>query len=215
MKKDKAVILLSGGLDSAVAAYWAKEHFKEAICLSIRYGQRHNKEVFFANGFSTKMGSPWCLKRLDLSNISKSALITPMEDVNKKVRGLPSSFVPGRNLFMLTIAGVLCYQHKIHNIVGGWNIVDYGGYPDCRPVFLKAAELALTTALAWRIHIHAPLVLMNKKHIIEEGIRLKVPFELTWSCYEGRSKPCGKCNACKNRAKGFKALKMEDPLLKG
>ena len=214
--KPKCVVLLSGGMDSAVAAYWAKERFGQGIALSIWYGQRHKKEIDFSKKLAEKLQFPFTIRTFDLQGIcGDSALVDAHGSVNKRFRGLPASFVPGRNLFMLTIAGVLAYQERINYIVGGWNIVDYGGYPDCRPEFLSQAEITLTKAMNYPIKIHKPVLYMNKRQILEYGLELEVPFQLTWSCYEGKAKPCGKCDACKNRAKGFRELKIKDPLLEG
>lgn len=217
--KPKCVVLLSGGMDSTVAAYWAKKKFKDGVTLFIWYDQRHyKKEIESAIQISRLLNWSFGQKSLVFDEFSSSALTNSLRNINEKVRKLPASFVPGRNLFFITAIAAFCYTRKISNIVGGWNAVDWSGYPDCRPNFLRAAETAINTALGLEkkpylyINIRAPLVGMNKAQIIQLGTKLNVPFEHTWSCYEGRDKPCGKCGACKQRAKGFREAGLEDPL---
>ena len=219
--KPKCIVLLSGGMDSAVALYWARKTFKTGIGLGIYYGQRHMKELDSSRALCKEVGWTFIEKELLLDPICESALTTDSLSLNYKKRGLPASFVPGRNLFFLTVAGVIAYNERFHHIVGGWNAVDFGGYPDCRENFLSVTTQALNEAFGltkkdWitgQMHIHRPLVHKTKQEIVEMGLELDVPFGLTWSCYEGGEKPCGKCNACKVRAKGFKQAGVVDPLL--
>lgn len=216
--KPKCIVLLSGGMDSAVALYWARKNFKTGIGLGIFYGQRHDKELNSSQALCEQIGWPYIEKELLLNSVCESALTTNSLSLNFKKRGLLASFVPGRNLFFLTLAGVVAYNERFRHIVGGWNAIDYGGYPDCREGFLSEMQMTLNEALGFagtkrKIWIHRPLVYNTKKEIVQMGVELKVPFEQTWSCYEGGKKPCGKCNACKVRAKGFKQAGVKDPLL--
>jgi 7-cyano-7-deazaguanine synthase len=103
---------------------------------------------------------------------------------------------------------------KAKHIVGGWNIIDFGGYPDCRPVFLSFMQDALRTGMEYEVTIHGPLLSLTKAGIIKLGLSLKVPFEKTWSCYKGEEKPCHQCDSCKHRDKGFKEVGFKDPLEK-
>jgi 7-cyano-7-deazaguanine synthase len=119
---------------------------------------------------------------------------------------------------MLSVAAGIAYTSQTYNIVGGWNAVDYVGYPDCRETFLEAMEGALNHALGTtrginHLHIHSPLIHLSKSEIISYGIALKVPFELTWSCYSGGDTPCGVCDSCKIRQEGFATVGVEDPAL--
>ena len=209
----KAIILLSGGLDSAVAGAWAKKEWhKDCLALCFSYEQRHTKEILCSTRLADYFGWPW--KLLNIVIPAQSALTDKTKDVNQQVRGLPASFVPGRNLIFLSYAASVAYHHEASNIVGAWNSIDYSGYPDCRPEFLQAAEIAINYALGTdRLCIHRPLIQMAKVDIIQLGQKLKVPFEMTWSCYEGWDKPCGVCGSCKFRTKGFEEAGIKDPLL--
>jgi len=213
--KMKAIILLSGGLDSAVAAAWAKREWHEdCLALCFNYGQRHTKEIHCSRRLAEYFG--WPHQLLTIKIPSQSALTDKAKDVNQTVRGLPASFVPGRNLIFLSYAASVAYHHEVSNIVGGWNFIDYPGYPDCRPEFLQATEVAINRALGYpeyTLRLHGPLISLNKKEIIQLGQKLKVPFEMTWSCYQGWDKPCGVCGSCKFRTKGFEEAGIKDPLL--
>jgi len=211
----KAIILLSGGLDSAVAGAWAKKEWGEdCLALCFDYGQRHDKEIGYSRRLADYFGWPWHYWKIEIP--AQSALTDKVKDVNQTVRGLPASFVPGRNLIFLSYAVSVAYHHEALHIVGGWNQVDYSGYPDCRSEFLVETEAVLNLALGYSEHtlcLHRPLIDRDKKQIISMGQELKVPFEMTWSCYEGWDKPCGVCGSCLFRAKGFKEAGIKDPLL--
>jgi len=213
--KMKAIILLSGGLDSAVAGAWAKKEWGEdCLALCFNYRQRHNKEIRCSQNLAAYFGWPWHL--LDIVIPAQSALTDPGKDVNQTKRGLPASFVPGRNLIFLSYAASVAYHFEATEIVGGWNYIDYSGYPDCRPWFLQDAEMAINSALGLTIPgivVQAPLIDLDKKGIILMGKELSVPFKMTWSCYEGWEKPCGVCGSCLFRAKGFEEAGFKDPLL--
>jgi 7-cyano-7-deazaguanine synthase len=208
----KAIILLSGGLDSAVAAAWAKKHWdRECVALSFWYEQRHVKELECASKLSRYYG--WRHRGIDVHIPAKSALIGAGGDVNEMVKGLPASFVPGRNMIFLGLAASLAYTLEVDNIVGGWNHIDYSGYPDCRPEFLTSMQDTINFALGFdyqKVTIQAPLIALNKKEIILMGHELKVPFGMTWSCYEGKTRPCGVCGSCQYRQKGFLEAGIED-----
>lgn len=209
----KAIILLSGGLDSAVAAAWAKKEWDyDCLAICFNYSQRHHKEIGYSKRLADYFGWPWKFLAIDIP--AQSALTDQKKDVNQIVKGLPASFVPGRNLIFLSYAASVAYHFEASYIVGGWNWRDYSGYPDCRPEFLQAAEIAINYALGSdRLYVRRPLIQMAKVDIIQLGQRLKVPFEMTWSCYEGWEKPCGVCGSCKFRAKGFEEAGIQDPLL--
>ena len=211
----KAIILLSGGLDSAVAGAWAKKEWgQDCLALCFQYGQRHGKEVSQSHILADYFGWPWRLLTIEIP--AQSALTDLGKDVNQQVKGLPASFVPGRNLIFLSYAASVAYHFEALNIVGGWNSIDYSGYPDCRLEFLEDTELVINSSLGYdfqSLMVRKPLIELNKKEIIQMGQELQVPFEMTWSCYEGWDKPCGICGSCLFRAKGFEEAGIKDPLL--
>ena len=211
--KPKHIILLSGGMDSAVAGCMVAESKGKALAISFDYGQRHKKELVYAEAFAKEMGWDWKVFQMPIGQFSNNALTNPKKSINKTYRCLPATFVPGRNLFFLTAAGAIAYSLRLTEVTGGWNVVDYGGYPDCREGFLTRTQYALRDAMNWMVEINRPVILMTKSEIVRIGAELKVPFGLTWSCYAGKDKPCGKCNSCINRAKGFEEAGVIDPLL--
>jgi 7-cyano-7-deazaguanine synthase len=206
----KAIVLLSGGLDSAVAAGWAERHFGECLALSFNYGQRHLREL--EASYNLARHYSWERVELNINIPAWSALTNQGEEINKEVRGLPASFVPGRNLIFLSFAASLAYNCRITKIVGGWNAVDYPGYPDCRPEFLTSVTETINKALGIEdIKLYHPLISLTKAQIIGLGTILEVPLKYTWSCYLGGEKPCGTCSSCLFRAQGFKEAGKEDP----
>ncbi|MCX5776858.1 MAG: 7-cyano-7-deazaguanine synthase QueC [Candidatus Firestonebacteria bacterium] len=212
MVNKKAVILLSGGLDSATTLYFAKAKGCKCSCLLFDYGQRHKKELKSAVKLAKinkceytiiKMALPW----------SKSALTDRKVKipVNSKKIGLeiPVTYVPARNTIFLSFAASYAESIGAKQIFIGANALDYSGYPDCRPKYIKAYEKAVNLgtksgASGKTIKINTPLINLTKAEIIKLGMKLKVPYELTWSCYKGGKKPCRKCDSCLLREKGFK-----------
>lgn len=221
-----AIVLLSGGLDSATALGWASDRFDRILPVSIYYGQRHRRETFaaesicehyqletpryldFSQAFAMIGGSSLTSGRIDTNPSS--------EEVERTESLLPPTFVPGRNLVFISAAAALGYVEKIPNIVGGWNAVDYSGYPDCRPDFFESLEQTIAYALGLdlgQLRIHTPLITLTKAQIIKLGLSLNVPYQLTWSCYAGGDTPCGQCDSCSIRIAGFKAAGLDDPAL--
>jgi len=214
----KAIVLLSGGLDSAVAGAWVKKIWEgDCLALYFDYHQRHQREGNSSLTLSKFFNWPWKLLTIEVP--SESALTSNHGNLSEPIKGLPASFVPGRNLIFLSYAAAIAYSYGIRNIVGGWNIIDYPNYPDCSSEFLTSAENTVNLALGLKgynsISIWKPLISMKKKEIIQKGINLGVPFESTWSCYQGGEKPCGLCSSCKFRQKGFEEAGIKDPLLGG
>jgi len=215
----KAIVLLSGGLDSAVAGALAKIIWDEdCLALYFDYHQRHQREG--NSSLTLTKFFNWPRKVLTIKMPTESALTSSHGNLNRQsIKGLPASFVPGRNLIFLSYAAAIAYDYGIRYIVGGWNCIDYPNYPDCSSGFLTSAENTVNLALGLKgynsISIWKPLIGMKKKEIIQKGINLGVPFESTWSCYQGGEKPCGLCSSCKFRQKGFDELGIKDPLLKG
>jgi len=216
----KAIVLLSGGLDSATTLYLARAKGFDVRALVFRYGQRHDKEVRRALAIARRAKCP--AQVLDIKLPWKgSALLDsskPLPQGRKKMRGIPSTYVPARNTIFLSFA--LSYAEAIgatHIFIGA-NALDYSGYPDCRPRYYRAwqglARLATKSGLEGApIRIETPLLHMKKSQIIRLGTKLGVPYQLTWSCYRGAARPCGRCDSCLLRAKGFKEAGMKDPAL--
>lgn len=219
----KAIVLLSGGIDSCVTATIAKNKYDEVFALSFLYGQKHQKEIE-----SAKKISKWLklndhkIINIDPLLFTSSSLVGKNKEIPKRNleeigRGIPSTYVPARNIIFLSYA--LAYADSIGagRILIGANAIDYSGYPDCRPEFIKAfqevADVGTKSGVEGRkIKIETPFISMTKGEIIKRGIEIKAPLHLTWSCYEGREKACGKCDSCLLRLKGFKEAGYADPI---
>ena len=219
----KAVILLSGGLDSCVSATLAKDRCKDLFALSFVYGQKHEKEIESAK----KIGEYLKVKEhkfitIDPNLFTTSSLVN--EDLNieeRKVdeigKDIPSTYVHARNTIFLSYALAFAESRDADFIYIGVNALDYSGYPDCRPEYIKAfqkvADLGTKRGVEGRkIRIETPLIHMGKKEIVELGVKIKAPLHLTWSCYRGRRKACGRCDSCLLRLKGFLEAGYRDPL---
>ncbi len=220
----KAVILVSGGMDSAVVLALAREQGFAAYALSVAYGQRHTSELAAAARNAQSLGAAeHKVVAVDLRSIGGSALTAdiavPEHDIGEPAdAGIPVTYVPARNTIMLSIALGWAEVLGAADIFCGVNAVDYSGYPDCRPEFIAAfealANLATKTGVEGAgLRVHAPLMRMGKDAIVREGARLGVDFAQTVSCYqadaEGRA--CGRCDACRLRAEGFAGAGVPDP----
>lgn len=221
----KAVCLLSGGLDSCVTAAIAKKEFGYDIyCLTIKYGQRHSKETEAAKKIAEKLDAKeHVILEIDLSKLCKtSSLINRKKvleerDIHEIGKGIPSTYVPARNTIFLSLA--LAYAETIDAdaIFIGATATDYSGYPDCRPEFIKAfqriANVGTRKGVEGKtVEIKAPLLFLTKAEIIKKGVTFDVPFEKTWSCYQGGEKACGRCDSCLLRLRGFKEAGIKDPV---
>jgi len=221
----KAITLISGGLDSCVASFIAKEKGYKLYAISFRYGQRHEKELKCAKKISNTLDvKEHIFIDIDFNQYSKATLIDSSSDkiqnhefvdIGKEI---PSTYVPGRNTIFLSLA--LAYAESIDAdaIFIGVNAIDYSGYPDCRPEYINAyqqmANLATKKGIQGKpIKIETPLIKLKKSEIIKIGLKLKAPLEDTWSCYRGKKKACGHCDSCLLRLKGFKEAKAEDPII--
>ena len=219
----KAIVLFSGGLDSTTCLYWALAQGYTCEAVSVSYGQRHLREVVSAQAICRKLGIKHHLIELNLPWLATSSLVDenknlPDIPVDKIAQaGVPSTYVPGRNLMFLSIAGSLLDAVGADAIIAGPNAVDFSGYPDCTPAFFKSAGEALNRGtlrgVREGIEVIAPLMKLNKAEIVKLAVSLNVPLKLTWSCYAGGEKPCGKCDSCKLRAKGFAEAGVHDPSL--
>ena len=209
----QAVVLLSGGLDSAVVLYFAKSKGYKCYCLIFDYGQRHIKEVARAVKIAQAAGCDYKLLKINFP-WKGSALLNKKITIPQKIaRGIPSTYVPARNIIFLSFALSFAETIKAQAIFIGAHAQDYSGYPDCRPEFFTAFSRVAKTGTLGDFSIRAPLLHKNKSEIIALGQKLGVPFNLTWSCYQGVKRPCGKCDSCYYRAKGFKEAGVMDPCL--
>jgi 7-cyano-7-deazaguanine synthase len=204
----KAVVLLSGGVDSATAAAQAIADGYEVLAISFRYGQRHERELRAARNVAKHLGIiEHFILDVRLHQWGGSALTDDSMDIpTDGVQGdtIPNTYVPGRNTVFIAIAMSLAEAKSAEAIYLGINAVDYSGYPDCRPEYLEAfqnlAALSSKAALEGKaIKLLAPLVNDSKLDIIKRAIELKVPIALTWSCYQGDAEPCGVCDSCRIR----------------
>jgi 7-cyano-7-deazaguanine synthase len=219
----RAVVLVSGGLDSATTlALCVRENF-DAHALSFDYGQRHNVEVLAARRVAASLGvREHRIAEIDLRIFGGSALtdeILVPKNRDEKNTDIPITYVPARNTIFLSYALAWCEVLDAADIFIGVNAVDYSGYPDCRPAFIAAFEdlAALATKAGvegTQFHIHAPLVSMSKTQIIQKGIELGVDFSLTHSCYDptADSLACGRCDSCRIRLEGFRSAGLKDPI---
>lgn len=215
----KAVILVSGGMDSAVTMAIAKEQGFLCHALSVSYGQRHSAELNAANELAIIQGAvEHKTVVVDLRSIGGSALTSDIAVPESASEGIPITYVPARNTIMLSLALGWAEVLGANDIFCGINAVDYSGYPDCRPEFLASfqnlANLATKVGVEGAgLRLHAPLIAMSKADIAREGIRLGVDFSRTVSCYQAddQGRACGRCDACRLRAVGFNDAGINDP----
>ncbi|NOZ68996.1 MAG: 7-cyano-7-deazaguanine synthase QueC [Deferribacteres bacterium] len=234
---EKAIVLLSGGVDSATTLSVAKAGGYEIYALSFDYGQRHRVELESARRVAEASGvKKHLVISFNLRDIGGSALTSDMEvpkrvagcgrpgDSGLSTEGIPVTYVPARNTIFLSFALAWAETVGAADIFIGANAVDYSGYPDCRPEYLKAfenmANLATKASVEGKMkfRIHAPLITLSKAGIIRKGTELGVDYSLTWSCYDpvreqDRYIPCLKCDSCRFRAKGFEEAGVRDPLV--
>lgn len=225
-KSPPAVVLLSGGLDSTTVLAIAKSRGFSPHALSFRYGQRHSHELQAAEAVAAALGATkHVIAQIDLREFGGSALTADIEvpkgrSPGDMAHGIPITYVPARNTVFLSFALAWAETLGASDIFIGVNALDYSGYPDCRPEYIAAFEVMANLATkagvegSQRLQIHSPLMKMTKAEIIKEGLRLGVDYSVTSSCYdpgpEGR--PCGSCDSCLLRAKGFAEAGLQDPL---
>ncbi len=217
-----AIILLSGGLDSATALYYAKAQGYKTHALIFDYGQRHKKEIIQAKKIAQRAGCDTRVVKISLPWQGSSLLDKKMRlPQNRRIipPEIPSTYVPARNIIFLSFAASYAEVAGAQAIFIGANAIDYSGYPDCRPDFFEAFQKVIRQGMkagveGRKIKIMAPLLHKTKAQIIRMGLKLKVPYELTWSCYQGGAKPCGKCDSCVLREKGFQEV-LKGPKSKG
>ena len=210
MQRDKALVIFSGGQDSTTCLYWAKKYYKEVWALTFIYGQKHIVEVEHAQKIALSAGVHW--DKMDVSfigQLSSNALTdtSVVMDKDKPAEKLPNTFVPGRNMFFISIAAVYARERGIQNIVTGVSQTDFSGYPDCRDTFVKSLNVTLNMAMDEQFVIHTPLMWMDKCEVWaladELGVMDIVAAD-TVTCYNGiPGDGCGECPACKLRRRGL------------
>ena len=218
----KAVVLLSGGLDSTTTLAKAIADGNEVTALSFDYGQRHSKELVSASNVAKHYGVKHVIVKIDLS-MFRSALtdknidVPENRDESQMGGDIPVTYVPSRNIIMMSVAAGLCESIDAEKIYIGANVIDYSGYPDCRPEFFYAFQKMLEVGTKSGVEGHAikietPILSLSKAEIVKLGKELEAPLHLTWSCYEGGEKACGKCDSCQLRLKGFEEAGYEDEI---
>lgn len=220
----RAVVLLSGGLDSTVAAAMAKEQGYELHAVSFDYGQRHKRELESARAVAAALEArshsvlEVPVGKYGGSALTDAAIAVPTgRDEKGMGADIPVTYVPARNIVFLSLALGVAEVKEADAIFIGANALDYSGYPDCRPEFFRAfeemARLGTKRGVEGKpVHIEVPLQHMTKADIVREGLRLRAPLELTWSCYQGGDKACGVCDSCVLRLKGFREAGARDPI---
>jgi len=220
----RAVVLLSGGLDSYTAAAIVGKQGFSLYALTVEYGQRHAREIESARTVASALGVERHLEQaLDLRAIGGSSLTSDADvprDRDLASPGIPSTYVPARNTIFLSLALGWAEVLDARDIVIGVNALDYSGYPDCRPEFISAFESLASLATragveGARFHVHTPLIGMTKADIVRQGLALGLDYGLTHSCYDpdASGRPCGRCDSCALRAKGFAEVGIADPLV--
>ncbi len=226
MPRKKAVALLSGGLDSSTAAAIARSEGFALHALTLRYGQRHEREIEAAKKVSTFLEvRNHLIIDFDLRSIGGSALTDRIEvpkgrSAKEISRGIPVTYVPARNTIFLSFALALAEKIEAEDIFFGANQLDYSGYPDCREEYIRAfermANLATRAGVEGKskFNIHTPLIRMTKAEIIKRGLELGLDYSLTWSCYDPAPEglACGLCDSCQLRLKGFQEAGLGDPI---
>lgn len=220
--QQKAVVLLSGGIDSSTTLYLAKKQGYKVSCLIFDYGQRHKRELDSAKRIAQKARCKYHVLKISLPWRGSALLDRRIEIPHRKrilEDTIPLTYVPARNTIFLSFALSFAEAINASIIFIGANAIDFSGYPDCRPDYIK--EFNRLSRLATKrgqegyiIKIKTPLINKTKAQIIKLGKSLGVPYELTWSCYRGGNSPCGECDSCHFRAKGFKEAGVIDPLIK-
>ena len=209
----KAIVLLSGGIDSSTTLYIAQDKGYKPTCLIFDYHQRHRREIKSAKKVAQSIKADYKLIKISLPE-GGSSLLNPNISLKSEKKKIPLTYVPARNIIFLSYAVSYAETWEANAIFIGANQIDYSGYPDCRETFISAFNQMIGEGTKKKnIKVIAPLIKMTKGEIIKLGMKLKVPYYLTWSCYAGGEKPCLKCDSCKIRLKGFKEAGINDPLL--
>ncbi len=214
MKKEKAVVVFSGGQDSTTCLFWAKKHFAEVEAVTFDYNQRHRLEIDVAASIAKELNVPHTVLDMSLLNqLAPNALTRSDIAIEQKEGQLPSTFVDGRNLLFLSFAAVLAKQKGARHLVTGVCETDFSGYPDCRDVFIKSLNVTLNLAMDYEFVIHTPLMWLNKAEtwkLADELGALEFVRDKTLTCYNGIiADGCGECPACVLRKRGFEQYMNE------
>ncbi len=220
---EKAICLLSGGLDSTTTLFLAEQKGFRVSCLIFDYGQRHEKEIKTAQKIARRAKCPYVVVKIQLpwkgSALLDKKISLPQKRSLARIGApeIPATYVPARNIIFMSFAASFAESVGAKTIFIGANARDYSGYPDCRPEFFKTYARVLKCATKAGVEgrgvkIETPLIHKTKSQIIKLGLKLKVPYQLTWSCYKGGRAPCGICDSCILRKKGFNELGLKDPL---
>lgn len=222
---DSAVVVLSGGQDSATALFWAKQQFEDVHTLTFDYGQRHRSELDAAFEIAEIAGVASHEFLVIPQVLAKTALASNAEGEREPVQagggylGLPSTFTPGRNAIFLTLAAAAAFKHGAHHLVTGVCQTDFSGYPDCRRVFIDKLQDALVIGMEWPLYIHTPVMWKTKKETVEMafamGDLLAQALAFSVTCYHGQNPGCGECPACVIRERGFREAGLKDPQQSG
>ena len=216
----RAVVLLSGGLDSSTALAWARTQGFDCYALSVGYGQRHQSELEAAARVARALGArEHRVMQVDLAGIGGSALTDwSIALPHQPGADIPVSYVPARNTLLLALALAWAEVLEARDLIVGFNILDYSGYPDCRPEFIRSFETLASLATKAGVEgahfqVHAPLIAMSKAQIIQSGAGFGVDYAMTVSCYQadGAGNACGRCDSCRLRREGFAAAGLADP----
>lgn len=211
----KAIVLLSGGQDSATCLAIAKESFSDIHCICFDYGQRHRVEIECSQALANRANATFdCIDISFVKNLSNSALVNNAIEITHHENELPNTFVPGRNALFLTLASMISYEKNCSIVFTGVCQTDYSGYPDCRKDFIESQQKTMNLALDKEIKIETPLMYLTKKDTV---LKMKELKKLDWykdthTCYEGTQPACGRCPSCKIRLNGFKQAKIKDPI---
>jgi 7-cyano-7-deazaguanine synthase len=218
--RPRAVVLLSGGLDSSTTLAWANAKGYACYALTVAYGQRHQAEIAAAARVAKALSArDHRVMQVDLAGIGGSALTDASIEVPERPSaGIPVTYVPARNTMLLSLALGWAEVLEARDLVVGVNAVDYSGYPDCRPAFIEAFQRLAAVATKAGVEgatfrIHAPLIAMSKTEIIRTGAQLGLDYSMTVSCYQAdeHGRACGRCDSCRLRREGFDAAHIEDP----
>jgi 7-cyano-7-deazaguanine synthase len=218
-----AVVLLSGGMDSGTCLAIARRAHRRVAALTVVYGQRHAREIRAARALARRYRvDEHTVVAIPLRGLVRSSLTDRRRRLptgGPRADRIPSTYVPARNTVLLALALGYAESRGLDRIYLGANAIDYSGYPDCRPEFLRAfervARLGTKAGVEGRsrVKIVAPLLELTKAGVVRRGERLGVPWGLTWSCYRGGVRPCGRCDSCRLRARGFRVAGVRDPLI--